>query len=60
MYEITVFTAPQKPSFTIPLTATHREIAREVARRFGFNIAPPLASSTCALPHSWFGKKQAA
>lgn len=53
MFKIIVMSADGAPSFLLNASLNRFQIAREVARRFGYATMAPFASSACALPHSW-------
>ncbi len=53
MFKIIVLSAVGSPSFLLDSSLSRFQIAREVARRFGYATMAPFASATCALPHSW-------
>jgi len=53
MFKIIVMSAEGCPSFLLDSSLDRFQIAREVARRFGYATMAPFASSSCALPHSW-------
>lgn len=59
MFEITVITAPNRPTFRVADTLTNRQISDEVARRFGpYHVQRPFADpGICGMPHSWTGEK---
>lgn len=53
MFKIIVMSADGAPSFLLDASLNRFQIAREVARRFGYATMAPFASPACALPHSW-------
>jgi|AGTN01.1.fsa_nt_gi hypothetical protein len=59
MFEITVISAPDRPTFRVPATLTNKQISDEVASRFGaYHANRPFADpDVCGMPHSWVGEK---
>lgn len=59
MFEITVITAPNRPTFQVSDSLTRQQIDNEVARRFGpYHVQRPFADANiCGMPHSWTGTK---
>jgi len=59
MIEITVVTAPNRPTFRVADSLSNQQISNEVARRFGpYHAERPFADpNVCGMPHSWTGKK---
>lgn len=59
MFEITVISAPNRPTFRVSDKLSNRQISDEVARRFGaYHANRPFADpNVCGMPHSWAGEK---
>ena len=53
MFKIVVISAIGQPTFLIDSALSRAQICREVARRFGYTMLAPFASSSFAMPHSW-------
>ena len=53
MFKIIVLSAVDCPSFLLDSSLSRFQIAREVARRFGYATMAPFASGGFGMPHSW-------
>jgi len=59
MFKIIVLSEAGRPSFLLDKSLTRFQIAREVARRFGYATIAPFTQSGFALPHSWLAVEPA-
>ncbi|MDZ4837428.1 MAG: hypothetical protein SGJ27_26885 [Candidatus Melainabacteria bacterium] len=53
MFKIIVLSAFDRPSFLLDSSLSNFQIAREVARRFGYATMAPFSDGCFGMPHSW-------
>ncbi len=53
MFKIIVLSAVDRPSFLLDSSLSRFQIAREVARRFGYATMAPFSQAGFGMPHSW-------